>query len=193
MSVADTEDLISILDDDVTELDVLVSMLQEENSQLQEIVNFLLQRVADLEASDTITNNTLDGIILLISLKLVQVNIIIVITCFCNGFMCIVLLHCSVLFAGINIQLNDVDERLHSVEDEVDELDDEITALEVTNMEITDRLTTVEEIISGKFWLKNWLSNCLNFHSIVSGWLTVLFQSRGWPAWVPHVRTEVPV
>ena len=67
-TVAKTEDLISVLDDDVTELDVLVLTLQEENTQLQQTVNqlqltinLLLERVADLQATDSITNNTLDG------------------------------------------------------------------------------------------------------------------------------------
>ena len=69
-SVAETEDLISVLDNDVTELDALVATLQEENAQLQQTVNllqltdnFLLQRVAALEAAVNITNNTLDGIV----------------------------------------------------------------------------------------------------------------------------------
>ena len=61
INVAETEDLISVLDGHVTELDVLVSTLQEENAQLQQTVDLLLQRVAALEATDTITNNTLDG------------------------------------------------------------------------------------------------------------------------------------
>ena len=65
MSVAETEDLISVLDDDVTELDALVSTLQEENVQLQQTVNFLLQRVAALEATVNTTENTLDGITVL--------------------------------------------------------------------------------------------------------------------------------
>ena len=51
----------------------------------------------------------------------------------------------------MNIQLEEVDERLDSVEDDVDEWDDKITALEVANVDITDRLTIVEEIILGKF------------------------------------------
>ena len=58
-SVAETEDLISVLDSDVTKLEVMVLMLQEENAQL-------LQRVAALEATDTFTNNTLDGIIIVV-------------------------------------------------------------------------------------------------------------------------------
>ena len=65
-SVTETEDLISVLDDDITELDVLVSTLQEKNVQLQQTVNLLLQRVAALEATDTITNNTLDGNIIVV-------------------------------------------------------------------------------------------------------------------------------
>ena len=60
-SVTETEDLISVLDDDVTELEILVWTLQEENCQLQQKVDLLLQRVAALEATDTVTNNTLDG------------------------------------------------------------------------------------------------------------------------------------
>ena len=64
-SVAETEDLISVLDDDVIELDILVSTLQEENAQLQQTVSLLLQRVSALEATDSITNNTLDGNILI--------------------------------------------------------------------------------------------------------------------------------
>ena len=62
-SIVETEDLIAVLDNDVTELDVLVTTLQEENIQLQQTVNLLLQRVAALEATDTATNNTLDGTI----------------------------------------------------------------------------------------------------------------------------------
>ena len=65
---AETKDLITVLDDDVTELDVLVSTLQEENAQLQQTVsqlqmtvNFLLKHFAALEVTDAITNNTLDG------------------------------------------------------------------------------------------------------------------------------------
>ena len=70
-SLDETEDLISVLDDDVITLNVLVSTLQEENVQLQQTVdqlqltvNLLLERVAALEATDTFTNNTLDGNIL---------------------------------------------------------------------------------------------------------------------------------
>ena len=51
---------------------------------------------------------------------------------------------------GINIQLEDVDERLDSAEDGMDQIDDKITALEVANVDITDRLITVEEILLGK-------------------------------------------
>ena len=36
------------------------------------------------------------------------------------------------------------------MEDDVDEWDDKITALEVANVDITDRLITVEEILLGK-------------------------------------------
>ena len=60
-SVAETEELISVLDEDVTVLDALVSMLQEENDELQQTVDVLLERVATLEATDSITNITLDG------------------------------------------------------------------------------------------------------------------------------------
>ena len=49
------------------------------------------------------------------------------------------------------LEENDViqDTRLNSVEDEVDEWDDKITVLEVANIDITDRLIIVEEIL---FW-----------------------------------------
>ena len=70
-NVAETEDLISVLDDDVTDLAVLVSTLQEENAQLQQTVNLLLQRVSALEAIANATENTLDGITFL----LVVVNV----------------------------------------------------------------------------------------------------------------------
>ena len=40
--------------------------------------------------------------------------------------------------------------RLDILEDDVDEWDDKITALEVANIDITDRLITVEEIILGE-------------------------------------------
>ena len=75
-SVAETEDLISVLDDDVTEMDVLVSTLQEENAQLQQTVNLLLQRVAALEATDTFTNNTLDGIIIVVGMFCAVLNVL---------------------------------------------------------------------------------------------------------------------
>ena len=66
-------------------------------------------------------------------------------------------------FAGISIQLDNVesdldlqkvqiashDVRIDEVEDGLDELDDKITALEVANVDITDRMTTVEEILLG--------------------------------------------
>ena len=47
---------------------------------------------------------------------------------------------------------NDViqDDRLDSVEDNMKELDDKITALEVANIDITDRLIILEEIILGE-------------------------------------------
>ena len=61
MRVAETEDLILVLDEDVTDLDVLVSMLQEENAQLQLTVNLLLQRMAAVEAATNSTNTTLEG------------------------------------------------------------------------------------------------------------------------------------
>ena len=63
--------MISILDNDVTELNVLVLTLQEENAQLQQTVNLLLQRVAVLETTDTITNNTLDGTIYLFKFNVI--------------------------------------------------------------------------------------------------------------------------
>ena len=49
------------------------------------------------------------------------------------------------------LEENDViqDTRLGSVEDDVDEWDDRITALEVANVDITDRLTTMEKIVLG--------------------------------------------
>ena len=56
-TIAENEDLISVLDNDVTHLDVVVLTLQEENAQLQLTVNLLLERVAALEATDTMTNN----------------------------------------------------------------------------------------------------------------------------------------
>ena len=72
-SVTETEDLISVLDDDVTELYVFVATLQEENvqlqltvSQLQLKVNLLFQRITDLETTDAITKHTLNGIIVLL-------------------------------------------------------------------------------------------------------------------------------
>ena len=63
MSVAETEDLISVLDSDVIDLNVLVSSLQEENAQLQQVVNLLLQRMTTVEAALNTTNSTLDGMI----------------------------------------------------------------------------------------------------------------------------------
>ena len=42
------------------------------------------------------------------------------------------------------------DVRLDSVEDDMDEWDDKITALEVANIDITDRLITLEEILLGE-------------------------------------------
>ena len=60
-SVSETEDLISVLDDDVTELDALVSTLWEENAQLQLTVNLLLERMDAVEAAANSTNTTLDG------------------------------------------------------------------------------------------------------------------------------------
>ena len=41
------------------------------------------------------------------------------------------------------------DERLSVVEDDMDEWDDKITALEVANVDLTDRLITVDEILLG--------------------------------------------
>ena len=55
------------------------------------------------------------------------------------------------------IQINNIevdvslhDERLDSVEDDVDKWDDKIMSLEVANVDITDRIITVEEILLGK-------------------------------------------
>ena len=50
------------------------------------------------------------------------------------------------------LEENDVtqDVRLNVVEDDVDEWDDKITALEVANVDITDRLIAIEEILLGK-------------------------------------------
>ena len=47
------------------------------------------------------------------------------------------------------LEENDVaqDARLGVVEDDVDEWDDKITSLEVANVDITDRLIIVEEIL----------------------------------------------
>ena len=68
--------------------------------------------------------------------------------------------------------------RLDSVEDDVDEWDDKITALEVVNVDITDRLITVEEILLGEIsYLKIDLNN-IHFDVIYFN----IFQSRGWPA-----------
>ena len=49
------------------------------------------------------------------------------------------------------LEENDItqDARLGAVEDEVDEWDDKIIALEVANVDVTDRLITVEEILLG--------------------------------------------
>ena len=60
-SVDETEDLITVLDNDVTEMDALVTTLQEENVQLQQTVGLLLQRVAVLEATLNATDSTLSG------------------------------------------------------------------------------------------------------------------------------------
>ena len=46
-----------------------------------------------------------------------------------------------------NVVAQDI--RLDVVEDDVDEWDDKITSLEVANVDITDRLITIEEIILG--------------------------------------------
>ena len=50
------------------------------------------------------------------------------------------------------LEENDVaqDARLGVVEDDVDEWDDKITSLEVANVDITDRLIIVEEILLGE-------------------------------------------
>ena len=43
-----------------------------------------------------------------------------------------------------------LDSDVTSLADDVDEWDDKITALEVANIDITDRLITVEEILLGE-------------------------------------------
>ena len=50
------------------------------------------------------------------------------------------------------LEENDItqDARLDALEDNVDEWDDKITALEVANIYIKDRLITVEEILLGR-------------------------------------------
>ena len=50
----------------------------------------------------------------------------------------------------LNEDVSSQGERLDSVENEVDEWDDKITALEVANVDIIDRLTIVEEILLGE-------------------------------------------
>ena len=50
----------------------------------------------------------------------------------------------------LNKDVSSQGERLDSVEDEVDEWDDKITALEVVNVDLTERLITMEEILLGK-------------------------------------------
>ena len=50
---------------------------------------------------------------------------------------------------SVNEDVSSQGERLDSVEDEVDQWDDKITALEVANVDIIDRLTTMEEIVLG--------------------------------------------
>ena len=56
--------------------------------------------------------------------------------------------HTQILFLEENDIVQDV--RLDSVEDDVDEWDDKITSLEVANIDITDRLITIEEILLGE-------------------------------------------
>ena len=50
---------------------------------------------------------------------------------------------------SINDDISSQGERLDAVEDDVDIWDDKITALEVANVDIQDRLLTVEETILG--------------------------------------------
>ena len=50
----------------------------------------------------------------------------------------------------LNEDISSQGERLDSVEDDVDEWDDKITALELANVDITDRLMTVEDILLGE-------------------------------------------
>ena len=50
---------------------------------------------------------------------------------------------------SLNEDVFSQDVRLDTVEDYADELDDKITALEVSNVDITDRLATVETILLG--------------------------------------------
>ena len=49
----------------------------------------------------------------------------------------------------LNEDVSSQGERLDVVEDDVDEWDDKITALEVANVDITERIITVEEILLG--------------------------------------------
>ena len=52
----------------------------------------------------------------------------------------------------LSLEENDVmqDERLNVVENDMDVWDDKITALEVANVDIQDRLVTVEETLLGR-------------------------------------------
>ena len=50
---------------------------------------------------------------------------------------------------SLNGHVSSQDNRLDSVEDDVHELDDKITALKLANVDITERLITVEEILLG--------------------------------------------
>ena len=50
----------------------------------------------------------------------------------------------------LNEDISSQGERLGVVENDVDEWDDKITALEVLNIDITERIITVEEILLGK-------------------------------------------
>ena len=68
---------------------------------------------------------------------------------------------------NIEVDVSLHDERLGVVEDDVDEWDDKITALEVANVDLTDRLITVEEILLGNvicwiFLLPMFLFNLLH-------------------------------
>ena len=106
------------------------------------------------------------------------------------------------VFAGVSIQLEDVEiqvnsiagevdlhdsqialqeERLDIIEDDVDEWDDKITALEVANDEIVDRLIVVEENILGKINFLRINSQAISFSFTCCKVITYYnaLQSRG--------------